>query len=210
MSNAPASPINRDGRKTKVYWRVIVATVIVLALISLVLTRVAFSDEHQIEKLPQVAPSTAHPTQPDPQAVRYVAALNVARVFGRSPGCAEADPTLITDIADVAIKNELDPRILAATVAVESSCDPYAVSSRGAIGLTGVVARVWKGSYNFAGEYNLLNPKDNLRVGAAIEAGLIKQYGTAGGLRHYNGMGVGCDTCDAGYQDRIIALAAHR
>lgn len=156
------------------------------------------------------AMQSAAPPQLEQFPKQYVASLDVARVFGRAPGCAEADPKLISEVADVAIKTELDPRILAATVAVESACDPFAISSKGAIGLTGVVPRIWKGSYNFAEDYNLLNPHDNLRVGATIEAGLIKQYGTINGLRRFNGLGVGCDTCDTSYPDKITTLAARR
>src|SRR5579863_4849258 len=77
-------------------------------------------------------------------AAQYVASIDVARVFGRSSGCAEASPVLIGQIANESIKVGLDPRILAATIAIESNCNPWATSSKGAIGLTQVVAATWK------------------------------------------------------------------
>jgi len=147
-------------------------------------------------------------------AFRYsifrTAPLEVAKVFGRTPGCADADPELIQATAKAAIEAGLDPRIFAATIGVESSCSPYATSTRGAIGLTQVVARVWSSKYDFAGRYNLLNVDDNLHVGAQIEASLITQYGIEGGLRHYNGMGTASADFDAGYTSKILALAGRR
>jgi len=156
---------------------------------------------------PFVAALPAVPTAPDPTNKQYVAALDVARVFGRSQGCAEADPKLINAVATEAAKADLDPRVLAATVAVESSCNPWAVSSRGAIGLTQVEAAIWKDKFDFAGSVNLLNPADNLRAGATIEGSLIKQFGLVPGVRRYNGLGVDCQTCDSQYVSKILTLA---
>lgn len=145
------------------------------------------------------------------QATRqYIAALDVARVFGRSQGCENADPKLITSIAVESLNDNLDPRILAATVAVESACDPLAVSPKGALGLTQVMPKIWKGKFDFTGTVNLLNPNDNIHAGATILSDLIKQYGVAAGVRRYNGVGVGCETCDGGYVSKIIALAGKR
>jgi len=141
---------------------------------------------------------------------QYVAALDVARVFGRSPGCAEADAALIGKVATEALRTGLDPRILAAAVAVESSCDSMAVSRRGAIGLTQIMPKIWKGSFDFERAINLFNPNDNLHAGASILSGLIKQYGLAEGVRHYNGTGTDCADCDGNYVPKILALAGHR
>jgi Transglycosylase SLT domain len=155
-----------------------------------------------------VAPVTAPETQFSKQ---YIAALDVARVFGRAPGCADADPRLVDEIATEALAAGLDPRVLAATVAIESACNQYATSPKGAIGFLQVMPRVWKGTYDFEKQYNLLNLKDNLRVGTEILAGYVKQYGLANGLHHYNGLGSsGCDVCDTGYADKILALAARK
>lgn len=162
----------------------------------------------------QAAPAIVTPMRAqtiDPTASKaYVAALDVARVFGRSAGCAEADAKLITNVANEAVKAELDPRILAATIAVESGCNQYATSTKGAIGLTQVMPKIWKDKYNFEHDYNLLNPTDNVRVGASILSSLIKQYGTTNGLRRYNGLGVDCESCDAGYPDKIMGLSGRR
>lgn len=138
---------------------------------------------------------------------KFVAALDVAKVFGREGGCANVDSNFIMDVADEAIKAKLDPRIFAATIAVESKCNQYATSSKGAIGLTMVVPRVWKGTYDFETRYNLLNRRDNLHVGASIESSFIQQYGVTNGLRHYNGMSTASVDYDAEYPSKIELLA---
>ena len=138
------------------------------------------------------------------------AALDVARVFGRAPGCAEADSNLIGDVAKEALRVGLDARILAATVAVESSCDSMAVSRRGAVGLTQIMPKIWKGSFDFEHTINLFNPNDNLHAGATILSDLIKQHGLAEGIRHYNGTGTDCADCDGNYVPKILTLAGRR
>jgi hypothetical protein len=138
------------------------------------------------------------------------APLEVAKVFGRTPGCADADADMIEATARAAIKAGLDPAIAAATVGVESGCNAFAVSSKGAIGYFQVMPRIWKDRFDFAGTVNLFNRDDNMRTGAKIEADLIAQYGIEGGLRHYNGMGTGSPEYDAGYTNKILALAGRK
>ena len=152
----------------------------------------------------------AHDVQSELLTKQYVAALDVARVFGRSQGCDNADPKLITAVATEAVNDNLDPRIFAATIAVESACDSMAISHSGAIGLAQVMPKIWKNQFDFTGSVNLLNPTDNLHVGGTILSGLIKQYGVAAGVRRYNGLGVDCPTCDSGYVSKIVALAGRR
>ncbi len=135
------------------------------------------------------------------------APLEVAKVYGRAPGCTDADPELIEMTAKAAIETNLDPAILAATVATESSCNPYAVSSRGAVGLTQIMLKIWSSKFDFGHDVNLFNKRDSLHTGAVILADSINRYGTQAGLQRYNGVGVGCDTCDGGYATRILALA---
>jgi hypothetical protein len=152
--------------------------------------------------------------QPPAMAFQYsifrTAPLEVAKVFGRTPGCADADAELIQATAQAAIEAGLDPAIAAATVGVESGCNQFAVSNRGAIGIMQIMPKVWSTKYDFAGSVNLFNRADNLRIGAQIEAGLITQYGVDGGIRRYNGLGVDCSTCDAGYTSKILLLAGRR
>jgi len=148
---------------------------------------------------------------PHPPALHYsiyrTAPLIVAEVFGRAQGCSDATPELVEMTAQSALRAGLDPAIAAATVATESNCNNFAISSRGAIGLMQVRPSVWKDHYDFSGSVNLFNEESNVRVGSEIMARLIHDHGTAEGVQLYNGAGVGCPTCDAGYSARILALA---
>jgi len=153
----------------------------------------------QIPGVPQLESS------PDPSAP-----IEVAEIFKRSQRCAEADPEFIDIVAQEAVRAGIDPRMVAATVVVESGCHQYAISSRGAVGYMQVVPRVWKDRYDIAGQYNLFNDRDNLRVGAAILSELVKTYGVREGVRRYQGMGQDCRTCDRGYTAKILTLAELR
>jgi hypothetical protein len=182
--------------------------IVLLALTGMLETATYLATPHPTTVV-HAPPPPAHDTQSETMTKSYVAALDVARVFGRAPGCADATPAVITAIATEAVNDDIDARILAALVATESACDPMAISHSGAVGLTQVNIKVWKSKYDFAA-INLLNPAENLHTGGEILGGLIKQYGVAGGLRHYNGMGEGCPTCDDNYVPKILALAGRR
>lgn len=153
--------------------------------------------------------TTTVPTHISITPQEFAADLDVARVFGRSAGCADADSKLIVAVASEALAAGIESKLLAATVAVESACDPMAVSKRGAIGLTQVMPRIWKDKYDFT-TINLFNVHDNLHTGALIEAGLVKQYGVTDGIRRYQGTETGCASCDDNYVPKILALAGKR
>jgi hypothetical protein len=136
--------------------------------------------------------------------------LEVAKVFGRTQGCYDADSELIEEVNSAAARTGLDPRIVAATVAVESGCNPLAISSRGAIGLMQIRPAVWCEKYDCTKTYNFLNRHDNVQVGVFILSDLISQYGVQEGVRRYQGIGLGCETCDGQYAEKILKLAGRK
>ncbi len=136
--------------------------------------------------------------------------LEVAKVFGRSAGCSDADAELIEITNIAAIRAGLDPRLVAATIAVESNCNNFAVSSRGALGLMQIMPKIWKDKYDFQSKYNLLNLYDNVQVGSEILSGLVQQYGVTEGIKRYQGLGIGCETCDGQYTEKILRLAGRK
>lgn len=135
------------------------------------------------------------------------AALDVAAVFGRSKGCNTADHAFVRLVAREALNTKVPPKVLASVIAVESQCNQYAVSRRGAIGYAQVMPTVWGKHYDFAGQYNLFNPRDNIHVGGLILADYIKQHGLPSGVQHYLGTGVGCQDCDPTYSARVLNLS---
>jgi Transglycosylase SLT domain len=157
-----------------------------------------------------MAPYIIYAPVPPMQAFKYSAyrtgGFEVAKVFGRSVGCRDVDAEFIEDVNDAAVRAGLDPRVFASTIATESSCNPFAVSIRGAIGFTQVVPAFHKNEYDFS-RINLLNRHDNLRVGAEIEAHYIQQNGITGGVTRYQGLAKGCDSCDDQYTAKVLKLA---
>jgi soluble lytic murein transglycosylase-like protein len=186
-----------------------VALVLLVAVILTVGAAIVFHAPRQNPPIVRPLPPVTRDIQSEILTKQYVAALDVARVFGRSQGCENIDPQTISDVATEAIADELDPRVLAATMAVESSCDPLAVSNHGAIGRMQIMPRVWKEKFDFT-KVNLFNPGENLHVGALILKGFIKQYGLQAGVRHYNGTGTASDAYDGTYVSKILALAGRK
>lgn len=133
--------------------------------------------------------------------------FEVAKVFGRSQACMNADFDLIQFTSDAAATAGLDPRIAASIIATESGCNQFAVSSRGALGLMQVMANTWKSRFDFGGDINLLNRKDNIKVGVTILADLVRNYGVLEGTRRYNGLGVLSADYDASYTNKVLTLA---
>lgn len=73
------------------------------------------------------------------------------------------------------------PDILTALIVVESSANHRAVSSEGALGLTQVMPDIWNYDYE-----TLINPYQNIEIGASILKYYIRRHGLRGGLSAYN------------------------
>ena len=109
--------------------------------------------------------------------------------------------TLPVSTAFAARENHVSVRLVAAQVVAESSCNPDAVSDKGAIGLMQVNPKYWPYS-----RQELRDPARNLQVGTAILASYIRQTGSVrDGLRHYYGIGSDPSESDA-YADKILSM----
>jgi soluble lytic murein transglycosylase-like protein len=95
-----------------------------------------------------------------------------------SPGvglASKATPELKNMIAQAAQQNGVDPNLLDALVATESSYDPAARSHTGAMGL----CQLMPGTAQQMGIANPLDPAQNLNGGAKYLSQLLKQFGSA-------------------------------
>lgn len=103
----------------------------------------------------------------------------------------------------------LDPTLLLAVMAVESSFNPFAQSHVGAQGLMQVMTRVHHDKYAiFGGQNAAFDPVTNLRVGVQVLQDCIRRAGSvAGGLKHYVGAANLAD--DGGYGAKVLAEAAY-
>ena len=111
----------------------------------------------------------------------YARAARIAAFVYRQNGCRTTFAALT---GKYAVDLGISPRILAALVFVESSCNPNVVSTRASVGLTQVNEKVWKYSWK-----TLKDPDRNLKIGATILAKYVHLYGLVEGLHHYNGLG---------------------
>lgn len=140
-------------------------------------------------------------TTPDPfQAPSYRRAFfDAARIYGKA-GCGDMNLAEMT--AAHSLQSGVPANVVAAYVAVESSCNPLAISIKGAVGLAQINVKVQASAYDFA-KVNLFNPEENMRVGTEIMAAMIKTYGLKAGIAHYNGVGPDADA----YAIKVLALA---
>ena len=100
---------------------------------------------------------------------------------------------------------KLDPTLILAVMAVESSFNPFAQSPVGAQGLMQVMTKVHDDKYvAFGGRHAAFDPVTNLRVGVQVLKECIARAGSLeAGLRYYVGAANLAD--DGGYAAKVLA-----
>ncbi len=118
---------------------------------------------------------------------------------------AEPVAALVNEAYEIGKRTQLDPTLILAVVAIESSFNPFAQSAVGAQGLMQVMTRVHTDKYqDFGGHLAAFNPVTNLRVGAKVLQECIARAGSLeGGLRYYVGAANLPD--DGGYAAKVMA-----
>jgi hypothetical protein len=103
----------------------------------------------------------------------------------------------------------LDPTLILAIMAVESSFNPFAQSPVGAQGLMQVMTRVHDDKYEaFGGVRAAFDPVTNLRVGVQVlKECIARAGGLEAGLRHYVGAASTAD--DGGYVGKVLSEQGH-
>ena len=112
---------------------------------------------------------------------------------------------LVAEAYDIGGRAKIDPTLILAIMAIESSFNPFAQSSVGAQGLMQVMTRVHTDKYqNFGGHHAAFDPVTNLRVGVKVLQESIARAGSVeGGLRYYVGAANLPD--DGGYAAKVLA-----
>lgn len=118
---------------------------------------------------------------------------------------AEPLSVLVAEAYELGARNKLDPTLILAIMAIESSFNPFAQSSVGAQGLMQVMTTVHTEKYqNFGGHFAAFDPVTNLRVGVKVLQECIARAGSIeGGLRYYVGAANLPD--DGGYTAKVLA-----
>ncbi len=115
---------------------------------------------------------------------------------------------LVSSAWQVGRDEHLDPTLILAVMAVESSFNPYAASSVGATGLMQVMAKVHEDKFAaYGGVGASLDPKANVRVGAAVLKNAIARGGSLqAGLRMY--VGASSVANEGGYAQKVLGMQA--
>ena len=129
-------------------------------------------------------------------------ALWIAKKYRVAP---EPVAALVAEAYDVGRANKLDPTLILAVMAIESSFNPFAQSTVGAQGLMQVMTEIHSDKYqHFGGHYAAFDPKSNLRVGVKVLQECIARAGSVqAGLKWY--VGAANLPSDSGYADKVLA-----
>lgn len=116
---------------------------------------------------------------------------------------------LVQEAWTVGAKANLDPTLILAIMAIESSFNPFAQSPVGAQGLMQVMTRIHDDKYEaFGGNHAAFDPVTNLRVGVQVLRECISRAGSIeAGLRYYVGAANLAD--DGGYAGKVLAEQEH-
>ena len=111
---------------------------------------------------------------------------------------------LVQEAWHVGARAGLDPTLILAIMAVESSFNPFAQSAVGAQGLMQVMTKVHDDKYvAFGGVHAAFDPVTNVRVGVQVLKECIARGGSLeAGLRYYVGAGNGLE--DGGYATKVL------
>lgn len=154
--------------------------------------------------------------EPEPEAVERATATNpkdlpkeqaaVAYWLSKKYRVApEPLSALVAEAYNVGRSTKLDPTLILAIMAVESSFNPFAQSAVGAQGLMQVMTQVHSDKYeNFGGKLAAFDPLTNLRVGVKVLQECIARAGSLeGGLKFY--VGAGNQEADGGYAGKVLS-----
>lgn len=112
---------------------------------------------------------------------------------------------LVAQAFEIGQKVQIDPTLILAIMAIESSFNPFAQSPVGAQGLMQVMTQVHHDKYeNFGGKLAAFDPITNLRVGVKVLQECITRAGSIeGGLKYY--VGAANLESDGGYAVKVMA-----
>lgn len=147
----------------------------------------------------------ARSTAIDPIALEPAEANITRWISTRYHVAAEPTAAVVHEAFKAGRQNELDPLLILAVTAIESSFNPFAQSHAGAQGLMQVMTKVHSDKYAyFGGDYAAFDPKSNLRVGVRILHDYIQKTGSLqSGLKWY--VGAANLDSDGGYAAKVIA-----
>jgi soluble lytic murein transglycosylase-like protein len=151
------------------------------------------------------AAAVSRATATDPRGLSDPQAAVAQWISRRYRVAPEPISRLVQEAWTMGPRAGVDPTLILAVMAVESSFNPFAQSSVGAQGLMQVLTRVHDDKYQgFGGVHAAFDPVTNLRVGVQILRDYIARTGSVeDGLKYYVGAANLPD--DGGYAARVLA-----
>lgn len=153
--------------------------------------------------------AVARATAADPRQLNRQQAAVAQWISRRYKVAPEPVSRLVQEAWLVGQRAQLDPTLILAIMAVESSFNPFAQSAVGAQGLMQVMTRIHDDKYVvFGGNHAAFDPLTNLRVGVQVLKECIARAGSLEeGLRYY--VGAANLTDDGGYASKVLSEQAH-
>jgi soluble lytic murein transglycosylase-like protein len=153
--------------------------------------------------------AVARATALDPRALAREQQTLTQWIARRYKVAPEPVGALVREAWTLGERARLDPTLILAIVAIESSFNPFAQSPMGAQGLMQVMTRVHDDKFEpFGGTHATFDPITNLRVGVQVLRECIARAGSlAEGLRAY--VGAALLDGDGGYAARVLAEQVH-
>jgi len=144
-------------------------------------------------------------TAADPRGLTKQQAAVAQWISRRYKVAPEPISRLVQEAWTVGQRASLDPTLILAVMAVESSFNPFAQSTVGAQGLMQVMTSVHDDKYQaFGGNHAAFDPVTNLRVGVQVLKECIARAGSVeAGLRFY--VGAALLESDGGYAGKVLA-----
>ena len=166
--------------------------------------------EPPAEPVPEPEPgAVARATAADPKSLPRQQAAVAQWLAKRYKVAPEPVSRLVLEAWSVGHRLGLDPTLILAVMAIESSFNPFAQSPVGAQGLMQVMTRIHDVKYQaFGGVRAAFDPVANLRVGVQVLKECIARAGSLeAGLRFY--VGAGNSSEDGGYVGKVLNEQGH-
>lgn len=144
-------------------------------------------------------------TAADPKELSRQQALVAQWIAKRYRVAPEPIAKLVQEAWDMGKRSQLDPTLILAIMAIESSFNPFAQSPVGAQGLMQVMTHIHPEKYvAFGGNHAAFDPVSNVRVGVQVLRECIARAGSLeGGLKYYVGAANLPD--DGGYAHKVLS-----
>jgi soluble lytic murein transglycosylase-like protein len=153
--------------------------------------------------------AVARATATDPKELTKAQASVAQWLSRRYRVAPEPVARLVQEAWAIGRQAKLDPTLILAIMAIESSFNPFAQSPVGAQGLMQVMTHIHDDKYQaFGGVHAAFDPLTNLRVGVQVLKECIARAGSVeAGLRYY--VGAALLDSDGGYAAKVLYEQSH-